>query len=155
MPPMRRSLGAWMIAVVLGGCGTSPTAPADAGTAAIDDLPEPVWKPKARDAGVDDAPEVDAGPPVPCTVTPPTACPEPAPTYADVAPILEARCVLCHSGIPEGPWPLTSYPHVADWKNEIRAEVSKCTMPPPAAKVAITDAERETILAWILCGMPH
>lgn len=113
------------------------------------------------DAGPGDAGTRDAGPQdaempmVSCEVQAPTACVEPKPTYADVTPIIKERCLLCHNGQAGGPWPLSSYGHVADWQNEIRDQVSKCIMPPPDAGVPITTEEREKILMWIRCGLQH
>ena len=102
------------------------------------------------DAGAD----LDSGAPVvSCDVELPRACAEPAPTYAEVSPIFEARCVICHAGMAGGPWPLTSYGHVADWQDEIRSHVSRCTMPPPDSGVAISDDERDDILMWLRCGL--
>jgi hypothetical protein len=88
----------------------------------------------------------------PCIVESPTECPDPAPTYADVKPIFDSRCVVCHDGEFGGPWPLVDYPHVADWKSEIRGELQSCSMPPADAGFTISDEERTAILAWILCG---
>lgn len=106
----------------------------------------------ATDAG--QGPDLDSGTPaVACDVELPRACAEPAPTYADVSPIFEARCVICHAGMAGGPWPLTSYGHVADWQDEIRSHVSRCTMPPPDSGVAISDGERAEILMWLRCGL--
>jgi hypothetical protein len=87
----------------------------------------------------------------------PTECPTPAPTFAhDVAPIIGQRCSgPCHFGAPRGPWALTDYGHVADWKDDVQALVHNCTMPPQDAGVPITTAERETILNWIRCGLPR
>jgi hypothetical protein len=114
----------------------------------------------ARDAAVSDAASSDAGtndagekPVISCTVEAPTACVEPKPTYGDIAPILKDHCVVCHNGQAGGPWPLTTYGHVADWQNEIRQEVSHCTMPPPDAGVGISDEDRTEILMWLRCGL--
>ncbi len=97
----------------------------------------------------------DAGPTPPtCSVPAPTACPESAPHYPDVAPVFESRCVICHSGTWEGPWPLNDYGHVADWQDSIRANLLDCSMPPPDAGVPITLEERLAILTWIRCGLP-
>ena len=94
--------------------------------------------------------------PIKCEVTAPTACPTPVPHYNDVAAIVEQRCATpCHSGIIDGPWPLTDYEHVADWADIVRAEVLACTMPPADSGVAITDEERLAILTWIRCGFPE
>ena len=89
-----------------------------------------------------------------CTVQAPTVCPDPAPHWADVAPIFQNRCVECHNGMVGGPWPLMQYQHVADWQDLVRAHVLSCTMPPPDAGVPMTDEERTAILTWILCGFP-
>jgi hypothetical protein len=92
-------------------------------------------------------------PPLTCTITAPTTCADPSPRYADVAPIIEARCAgPCHSGIPDGPWPLTDYSHVADWQDVVRADLLDCSMPPPGEGVVMSDAERTAILIWIRCG---
>jgi hypothetical protein len=91
-----------------------------------------------------------------CSVDAPTACRDPAPHYSDVAPILAQRCVEpCHSGLPEGPWPLTDYEHVADWADVVRTDLLLCLMPPADAGVAIADEERLAILNWIRCGFPE
>lgn len=90
-----------------------------------------------------------------CSVTAPTACPDPAPRYADVAPVLQAKCVTCHSGVAGGPWPLTDYEHVADWQNEIRAELLDCSMPPADAGAPITKEESTLLLNWVRCGAPE
>jgi hypothetical protein len=86
----------------------------------------------------------------------PTACPDPAPTFADVAPIFGERCVTpCHSGTPNGPWPLSRYEHIFDWHEDIRSHLLDCTMPPLDGGVAITTEERLAILNWIRCGLPE
>jgi uncharacterized membrane protein len=90
-----------------------------------------------------------------CMVSAPTSCATPKPRYADVAPIFEKRCVVCHNGAaPDSPWPLTSYEHVADWYDSIRAELLSCAMPPVASGMTMTDDERLAILSWIRCGFP-
>jgi uncharacterized membrane protein len=90
---------------------------------------------------------------VACTVTAPTACPDPAPRYADVAPVFNQRCAgPCHWGMPGGPWPLTDYAHIADWADVVRDEVLTCAMPPAGEQTDMTDVERTAILSWIRCG---
>jgi len=101
------------------------------------------------EAAVDGAVPADT-----CDVQAPTECPTPAPTYATVAPIFAERCVTCHAGNWNGPWPLNAYRHVADWKDDIRTQLLACTMPPIEARVPMTRAERLTILTWIRCGIP-
>jgi len=90
-----------------------------------------------------------------CTIQAPTACPDPMAHWPDVQPIFEHRCVLCHNGIPGGPWPLLQYSHVADWNDVVRAMLLDCSMPPPDAGVPMPDEERTAILTWILCGFPE
>jgi len=110
--------------------------------------------------GGDGSSDGDAGSgtvPLTCTVTAPTSCPTPAPHYADVEPIIQQNCTApCHAGVdPDGPWPLTTYEHVADWADIIRGDMLDCSMPPADAGVAITTDERQAILTWIRCGFPE
>lgn len=105
------------------------------------------------DAPTDTLPPTDTGP---CLAEAPTACPSPAPTYAaDIAPIFQAQCVTCHSGLSADAWPLTTRSHIADWQNEVRAELLSCSMPPPNSGSTLTDRERQTILEWLRCGLPE
>jgi hypothetical protein len=90
-----------------------------------------------------------------CNVEAPTSCPEPAPTYADVAPIFQRNCVTCHSGSSGGPWPLTDYTHVSSWGEVIRAELLSCSMPPPDSGCVLAAASSELVLQWIRCNMPE
>jgi hypothetical protein len=86
----------------------------------------------------------------------PSACPSPAPTYANVEPIFRQRCVgPCHSGTADGPWPLTTYEHIYDWKDIVSARLLDCTMPPLDGGVPITTEERLAILTWIACDSPE
>jgi hypothetical protein len=90
-----------------------------------------------------------------CMITAPTECPDPSPRYADVEPIFQDRCVICHVGSRGGPWALTSYGHVLEWRDLIRGVMLSCAMPPPDAGIEMADEERELILAWIRCGAPE
>ncbi len=91
-----------------------------------------------------------------CKVVTPTDCAEPVPTYTtDVAQIFECRCVTCHSGEENGPWPLTSYQHASDWWDVVRDELARCAMPPPDSGVEMTTEERTTVLKWVRCGFPE
>lgn len=93
--------------------------------------------------------------PGPCDSVAPTACAEPAPTYAVVEPIFQQRCVVCHAGSSNGLWPLTDYGHVASWEDTIRAAMLQCSMPPSDSGMTIETAERNLLLQWIRCGMPE
>lgn len=88
-----------------------------------------------------------------CKVVAPTECPESAPRYADVAPILLSRCVICHYGAFNGPWPLSDYQHVADWRDFVRDDILNCSMPPLEGGVVMSNSERKRILEWIRCGL--
>jgi hypothetical protein len=89
-----------------------------------------------------------------CEVVPPTACPDPAPTYGEVAVIFDQRCSVCHDGSPMGPWPLKDYSHISDWQNEIRGALIDCSMPPPDSEWTMSAEERLQILTWIRCDLP-
>jgi len=118
--------------------------------------------PVACTSGDDDAdagigPEMDSGvDPDECTVTAPTECPDPPVRYADVEPIFQERCVICHLGAQSGgPWALTSYSHASMWSDLIRGAMLSCAMPPSDAGIDMPDEERELILAWIRCRSPE
>jgi len=106
----------------------------------------------ARDGGGElDASAPDASQPAPaCDVVAPTSCPK-EPPYADVQAIIERRCVSCHDGKGEE-WALSSQAHVAVWYVEIRAAMTRCTMPPPASGITMPTEERELILQWLRCN---
>lgn len=81
--------------------------------------------------------------------------------YKDVAPIINASCVGCHSTGGIGPFSLTSYEDVKAEAHLISAEVSARVMPPwkPASGPAfvddrrLSDAQIQTITSWIAQGM--
>jgi len=134
------------------------SAPADAGSDARVDTMLDATVDAARDAGTDASEGADAAQDAgtfSCDVAAPTACPDPAPRYADVAPIFTTRCVVCHAGNWNGPWPLNTYEHVADWRDTVRANLLDCTMPPRESGIPMTDEERLQILTWIRCNMPR
>jgi len=128
------------------------------GDASIDASAPPADMDDADDMKPDASLLADGGdvmdPPA-CEIVAPTACAQPAPSYADVEPIFQRRCVGCHSGEPGGPWPLTAYEHVASWFSEIRAVMLMCAMPPPDSGQTMPDSERDAILAWLRCGTPR
>jgi len=89
-----------------------------------------------------------------CNPVVPTECPEPAPHYSDIAPIIAGRCASCHTGDANAQWPLDQYDHVADWASFIHDELLRCSMPPADSGVDMTPDEREQILVWLRCGYP-
>jgi hypothetical protein len=80
-------------------------------------------------------------------------------TFADVAPIIEARCAGCHRPGEIGPMPLTSYAEARPWAKAIRQAVVQRTMPPwhadretsvrIANSRALRDDEIQTVTAWV------
>jgi len=93
-------------------------------------------------------------------ITASTTCPSPAPTFAQIQPIVEKSCVPCHDGTMkdvvtgEDVWPLTTYDDVAEWGSIVKNSILECTMPPADGAVPITDAERSAIVQWVLCKTP-
>ena len=92
----------------------------------------------------------DAG--VTCTVVAPETCASPALRFADVKPLFEVHCVMCHYGELGGPWSLKTHTDIADWAGEVRDDIADCSMPPADAGTTMTDGERALILDWLRCG---
>ena len=160
-PPLASRLS---LLLLLAGCDGMDTQPEgtdivsglapgfDAGNLPVGAVPDPL----AADGGVRASDAGDAAITVSCPVAPPTSCPDPtAIRYADVAPIIEARCASCHSPLWAGPWPLNTLSHVRDWTDDIRTNLIACTMPPRDAGIPMTQQERLTLLQWIRCGLPE
>jgi mono/diheme cytochrome c family protein len=86
-------------------------------------------------------------------------------TYSrDVSRIMQAKCQRCHRPNDIAPFPLTSYAEVSQWVHEIGHAVEDRHMPPwkPVEghgefkdSYALTDLERQTILAWVRAGGPE
>jgi len=91
--------------------------------------------------------------------------PELAPTFSrHVAPILYAKCILCHRDGEAGPMPLTTFREVRPWANAIRTQLIVGAMPPfhAAPKYGLfpegprlTPAESATIVRWVDSGAPE
>ncbi len=112
--------------------------------------------------------KVRAGLPVPIATTEPVGCyyelpPMKAPSEAeltfnrDIAPILNANCVICHREGEVGPFTLTSYMDAAKRARQIARVVDEKLMPPwKASQVhgefegqrTLTDREIDTLKAW-------
>lgn len=83
--------------------------------------------------------------------------------YKDVAPILNAHCVVCHRPGEVGPFSLTTYNQARRWASDIKEYTANRQMPPwmPAAsvpmrgerKMAATDIA--TLTAWVDAGAPE
>ncbi len=83
--------------------------------------------------------------------------------YKDVAPILNAHCVVCHRPGEVGPFSLTTYNQARRWANDIKEYTENRQMPPwmPAAGVAMRGerkmpaAQIATLAAWADAGAPE
>jgi hypothetical protein len=92
-----------------------------------------------------------------CTTVTPASCPTPIPSYAqDVVPVLNAKCNGCHTGATStSPWALTAWVDVNAWALSLAHDLLTCTMPPAdAGAPALTKAETDALLGWIVCGAP-
>ena len=101
------------------------------------------------------------GPPTPTSPSTPT----PPPTYSrDVAPIVQARCQVCHRRDQVGPFPLDTFEQARKRGHDIAAVVEERRMPPwkPVAgfgpKLAhdrsLSTGEVQVIQRWVQGGMP-
>lgn len=83
-----------------------------------------------------------------------------SPTYCEVRPIVENKCLRCHTddGDAETPFNLETYEEVIDRISDVEREVQRGTMPlrlnlEPEVE-PLTTTEKDTILAWIDAGAP-
>ncbi|HEY1586939.1 MAG TPA: hypothetical protein VGH63_14695, partial [Polyangia bacterium] len=88
----------------------------------------------------------------------PSSCPATVPSYAtDVAPIVNGVCAaMCHApgGIASNR-PMGDYASLFALKDAVLNQVSVCNMPPVDANPSLGEADRSTLLAWIVCGAPN
>jgi uncharacterized membrane protein len=83
-------------------------------------------------------------------------CSVTAPSYKDtIAPIIEARCTSCHTGVGDAPWPLDTWENIVEWADLVATSVDRCTMPPSDAGIPFTAGEREDLRTWLICGAPN
>ena len=82
-------------------------------------------------------------------------CPATAPSYEDdIAPLVDARCGGCHyRGNPNSKQVLETYADLHSSVSVIEHEVYRCQMP-PAGEPALSAAERQRFLQWLVCGAP-
>jgi hypothetical protein len=89
-----------------------------------------------------------------CTALP-TQCSGDAPSYANVvAPIIANDCSQCHNSDEHIAWPLDDPSDIADWTDAMLLNLGACLMPPRDSDVVMSDADREAINAWLICGAP-
>jgi mono/diheme cytochrome c family protein len=84
-------------------------------------------------------------------------------TYAQVAPILQARCASCHNPQGGAPFNLLTYEDAKQWSGQI-LEVTQSRYMPPwlpapgkgefAGERRLSDAELATIRGWVGAGAP-
>jgi hypothetical protein len=88
---------------------------------------------------------------------PAQVCAPPIPSFAnDLTPLFDAKCNTCHDGMPGSPWPLTNYDDVSAWAVTVLSDIVACTMPPAdAGAPELTEAERATLIDWLVCGAPN
>ena len=86
----------------------------------------------------------------------PAACPTTVPSYKnDVAPLVSRRCLDCHvGGSQAAKFDFPTYDGVYAQRSAILNQVYACNMPPSEATQPTT-AERETLLAWLVCKAPN
>jgi uncharacterized membrane protein len=89
-------------------------------------------------------------------VTMPASCPTTTPSYkTDVAPVLANYCASCHAaGGEQSDKPLDTYQGASSLVTNMENQIAGCSMP-PSSDAQPTAAERETVLAWIVCGAPN
>jgi hypothetical protein len=95
----------------------------------------------------------------------PSAAAGPLPTFAkDVAPIVFAKCAMCHRPGEVAPMSLMTYNEVRPWAKAIVGKVSSREMPPWGADPqygtfsndrSLTVKEIETIVTWANAGAPR
>jgi len=84
------------------------------------------------------------------------SCPTTPPSYAtDIAPVVQARCVVCHfPGTTIAPTDLSSYAQLRRQGGTALGQIQSCNMPPPDAGPLSAD-ERTTFVEWLRCGAPN
>lgn len=77
------------------------------------------------------------------------------PTFAEVEPVLTARCGACHGDPPLGGLPaFPDYARAAALADRIAARIDQGTMPPVGLE-PLTAAERALVTAWVAGGAPE
>src|ERR1700733_1647820 len=89
----------------------------------------------------------------------------PKPTFGkDIAPIVYAKCAMCHRPGEVAPMSLMSYDEVRPWARAIKNKVVARQMPPWYAEGEhgkwrndrrLSQAEIDTIVAWVDSGAPR
>ena len=86
----------------------------------------------------------------------PQSCPATVPSYQnDVMQIVQRACASCHSatGV-EFNRPLDTYSALYSQRQGVLTQIYSCRMP-PAGSPPLTSAERQQMLAWLVCQSPN
>ena len=79
-------------------------------------------------------------------------CSASPPTYAQVAPIFQAKCASCHSAGGSAPdRRFDTYDEIAVQRSATLDQIYSCKMPPPGY-APLSDAERQLALGWLVCN---
>ncbi len=109
---------------------------------------------QAAEAGQTSGPDVgDAG----CPRDLPQSCPSPPPSWMnDVQSIFVQACYGCHGagGIEQSAFDFSTYAGVHKSFGSILSNVYNCAMPPHDAS-ALTAAQRQVLLSWLVCTAPN
>ena len=85
----------------------------------------------------------------------PQSCPMPMPSYAnDVAPIISAHCLKCHSGAGPGKGDFRTYTGVFNSYPAMLTQFYSCRMP-PEGEPRPSSQERALLLGWLVCNAPN
>ncbi|HZS40260.1 MAG TPA: MbnH family di-heme enzyme [Polyangia bacterium] len=88
----------------------------------------------------------------------PQSCPQVVPSYQnDVAPIVQRSCAMeCHSaGHVAANRALPDYQSLFNLKDAALNNIAVCNMPPPIAMNPLGEADRATLMNWLVCGAPN
>jgi hypothetical protein len=92
-----------------------------------------------------------------CTATLPDSadCGTAAPSYdATVAPLVKDHCLVCHyAGNRLSDIVLETQAQLSDRLSLVETRLYRCQMPPDDGP-ALSGADRQTLLKWLVCGAP-
>jgi len=85
----------------------------------------------------------------------PVGCTDEPSYKTDIATIVSARCLKCHSagGVEESK-PLDSYANVYSRRTTVLTQIYGCRMP-PEGEPALSPDERAKLLMWLVCKAPN
>ncbi len=93
----------------------------------------------------------------PASNSEPQSCASRPPSYrADIEPVLREKCFACHAagGSAVDELDLSAFGKVHDARVVLEGKVRARAMP-PVGRPQLTDAERRTILSWLVCQAPE